>query len=206
MLVKQVTTLDVLSGGRAWLGIGAAWFEREHIGTRCPVPAADANGSSVSRRRSRSRVQMWSDDNGPYKGKHYQLDETICSPHPSATPRPPIMIGGGGEKKTLRLVAKYADACNVAGNAEEIAHKFDVLKRHCDDVGRDYDEIERTVMTIAPPGDAAIDPAQALDRRRSPARDLLRTSGPQAGGDLVVQRRVRGPRQGLKRWASSPTT
>ena len=161
VLVKQVTTLDVLSGGRAWLGIGAAWFEREHQGLGVPFPP-------VSERFERLEdavqiaLQMWSDDDGPFKGKHYTLEETICSPPPAQRPRPPIMIGGGGERKTLRLVARYADACNVAGNAQEIAHKFDVLKRHCDDVGRDYDEIERTVMTIAPPGEAAIDPARAL--------------------------------------------
>ncbi len=161
VLVKQVTTLDVLSGGRAWLGIGAAWFEREHQGLGVPFP-------NVSERFERLEeavqiaLQMWSDDDGPYKGKHYTLSETICSPQPAQEPRPPIMIGGGGEKKTLRLVAQYADACNVAGNAQEIRHKFDVLKGHCDEVGRDYDEIERTVMTIAPPGDAAIDPARVL--------------------------------------------
>jgi F420-dependent oxidoreductase-like protein len=161
LLVKQVTTLDVLSGGRAWLGIGAAWFEREHLGLGVPFPP-------VSERFERLEdalqiaMQMWSDDNGPFKGKHYTLEETICSPQPLQQPRPPIMVGGGGERRTLRLVAQYADACNVAGNAREISQKFDVLKRHCDAVGRDYDEIERTTMTIAPPGEAAIDPAKAL--------------------------------------------
>ena len=161
LLVKEVTTLDVLSGGRAWLGIGAAWFEREHVGLGVPFPPL-RDRFEMLEEAVQIANQMWSDDNGPYKGKHYTLDETICSPQPLSRPRPPIMIGGGGEKKTLRLVAKYADACNVAGNAQEIAHKFDVLRRHCDDVGRDYDEIERTVMTIAPPGEAAIDPAKAL--------------------------------------------
>jgi F420-dependent oxidoreductase-like protein len=161
VLVKQVTTLDVLSGGRAWLGIGAAWFEREHLGLGVTVPPLSERFERLEE-AVQIAMQMWSDDNGPYKGTHFQLDETICQPQPISNPRPPIMIGGGGERKTLRLVAKYADACNVAGNAEEVAHKFDVLKRHCDDVGRDYDEIERTVMTIAPPGDAAIDPAQRL--------------------------------------------
>jgi F420-dependent oxidoreductase-like protein len=161
VLAKQVTTLDVLSGGRAWLGIGAAWFEREHLGLGVPFPPISERFERLEE-AVQIAIQMWSEEDGPYKGKHYVLDETICSPKPLSRPRPPIMIGGGGEKKTLRLVAKYADACNVAGNAEEISHKFDVLKRHCDDVGRNYDEIERTVMTITAPGDAAIEPARAL--------------------------------------------
>jgi F420-dependent oxidoreductase-like protein len=161
VLVKQVTTLDVLSGGRAWLAIGAAWFEREHLGLGVPFPRLSERFERLEE-AVQIAMQMWSEDNGPFKGKHFTLEETICRPQPLSRPRPPIMIGGGGEKKTLRLVAKYADACNVAGNAEEVTHKFDVLKRHCDDVGRNYEEIERTVMTIAPPGDAAIEPAKAL--------------------------------------------
>jgi F420-dependent oxidoreductase-like protein len=161
VLVKQVTTLDILSGARAWFAVGAAWFEREHKGLGVPFPPLRER---FERLEDALQIagQMWSDDNGPFKGKHFTLEETICSPLPLRQPHPPIMVGGGGERKTLRLVAQYADACNVAGNAQEIGHKFDVLKRHCDDVGRDYHEIERTVMTIAPPGDAAIDPARAL--------------------------------------------
>jgi F420-dependent oxidoreductase-like protein len=161
LLVKQVTTLDVLSGGRAWLGIGAAWFEREHLGLGVPFPPVSERFERLEE-ALQIAAQMWSADNGPYEGKHYTLEETICSPQPLSEPRPPIMVGGGGERKTLRLVAKYADACNVGGDADEIARKFDILKRHCDDVGRNYDEIERTVMTIAPPGDAAIEPARKL--------------------------------------------
>ena len=161
VLVKQVTTLDDLSKGRAWLGIGAAWFEREHRGLGVPFPPTSERFERLEE-ALQIAYQMWSPENGPYKGKHYVLDETICSPQPLQQPRPPIMVGGGGEKKTLRLVAQYADACNVSGNAEEITHKFDVLRRHCDDLGRDYDEIERTVMTITPPGDAAVEPARKL--------------------------------------------
>ena len=81
--------------------------------------------------------QMWSDDNGPYEGAHYRLAETLCSPQPVSSPRPRLLIGGGGERKTLRLVATYADACNIIGDAETVAHKVDVLRRHCDEVGRD---------------------------------------------------------------------
>jgi alkanesulfonate monooxygenase SsuD/methylene tetrahydromethanopterin reductase-like flavin-dependent oxidoreductase (luciferase family) len=89
---------------------------------------------------------MWSDDNGPYKGRHYELNETLCSPMPVSTPRPRILIGGGGERKTLRLVAQYADACNLFGGPEDVAHKLDVLRRHCDAVGRDPNAIEVTVL------------------------------------------------------------
>jgi F420-dependent oxidoreductase-like protein len=160
MLTKQVTSLDVLSGGRAWLGIGAAWFEREHLGLGVPFPPVRERFERLEEAVQIAK-QMWSDDDGPYKGTHYQLEETICSPQPLRKPHPPIMIGGGGEKKTLRLVAKYADACNVAGGPDEMRHKFDVLKRHCDDVGRDYDEIERTIMTLAPSAEMGMTNARA---------------------------------------------
>jgi alkanesulfonate monooxygenase len=161
VLTKHVTTLDVLSGGRAWFAIGAAWFEREHLGLGVVFPPL-ADRFEQLEEAVQIALQMWSEDNGPYKGKHYTLEETICSPRPLRSPHPPIMIGGGGERKTLRLVARYADACNVSGSPDEVRHKFDVLARHCEDVGRNYDEIERTVMTITPPGEAAIDPAKAL--------------------------------------------
>lgn len=161
ILVKQVTSLDVLSGGRAWFGIGAAWFEREHDGLGVPFPPLTERFERLEEAVQIAK-QMWSDDDGAYKGKHYTLSETICRPQPRQQPHPPIMIGGGGERKTLRLVARYADACNVAGSPEEVRHKFDVLKQHCDEVGRNYEEIERTVMTIVPPGEAAVDPAKAL--------------------------------------------
>ena len=132
LLAKIVTTLDVLSGGRAQLGLGAAWYEREHRGLGVPFPP-------ISERFERLEealqicLQMWSDDEGPYNGKHYQLAETICQPPPIQQPRPSIMIGGSGERKTLRLVAQYGDACNLfATTPAEIAHKLEVLQRHCD--------------------------------------------------------------------------
>src|SRR5207248_11559120 len=102
-------------------------------------------------------LQMWSDDNGAYDGKHYQLAETICSPQPVSQPRPRIMIGGSGERKTLRLVAQYADACNIFGGPDEVAQKLDVLRRHCDAVGRDPSEIEVTAMYRELPPDASVD-------------------------------------------------
>jgi F420-dependent oxidoreductase-like protein len=147
-LVKQVSTLDVLSGGRAWLGIGAGWYEREAVGLGLPFPPLKERFERLEETLRIAR-QMWSGDVTPYHGKHYHLAEPINSPQPLTKPHPPILIGSSGEKKGLRLVAQYADAVNLfafAGN-EMIAQKLDVLKRHCDDVGRNYDEIERTVLT-----------------------------------------------------------
>ncbi len=145
VLAKTVTTLDVLSAGRAELGIGAAWYEREHIGLGVPYPPTAERFERLEETLDIC-LQMWSDDDGPFHGTHYQLAETLCRPRPASSPRPRILIGGGGERKTLRLVARYADACNVIGTPQEVAHKIDVLRRHCDDVGRDINEIEVTTM------------------------------------------------------------
>lgn len=156
LLAKSVTTLDVVSNGRAELGIGAAWYEREHRGLGVPFPP-------VSERFERLEeaiqicLQMWSDDNGPYAGRHYQLEETLCSPMPVSAPRPRILIGGSGERKTLRLVAQYADACNIFGGPEEVAQKIDVLRRHCETLGRDPSEIEVTAMYRDFPPEATTD-------------------------------------------------
>jgi F420-dependent oxidoreductase-like protein len=154
LLAKTVTTLDVVSQGRAELGIGAAWYEREHLGLGVPFPP-------ISERFERLEeaiqicLQMWSDDNGAYHGQHYQLAETLCVPQPVSQPRPPIMIGGGGERKTLRLVAQYADSCNFFGTPEMVAHKVDVLRRHCDNLGRNIAEIEVTALGgMAPDADS----------------------------------------------------
>lgn len=151
LLAKIVTTLDVLSGGRAELGIGAAWYEREHRGLGVAFPATAERFERLEE-AIQICLQMWSDDDGPYNGRHYQLEATLCSPAPVSRPRPRILIGGSGERKTLRLVAQYADACNLFGGPGEVAHKVDVLRRHCDDVGRDPNEIEVTAMyrDIAP--------------------------------------------------------
>jgi F420-dependent oxidoreductase-like protein len=146
-LIKTVTTLDVLSGGRATLGIGAAWFGREHAGLGVPFPPI---GERFERLEETLRIakQMWSDDVGPFRGKHYQLAETLCVPQALQRPHPPIMIGGLGERKTLRLVAQYGDACNLFNfvGKDVLAHKLDVLRRHCDDLGRDYDAIEKSSL------------------------------------------------------------
>src|SRR3954465_16081925 len=145
VLAKTVTTLDVVSSGRAELGIGAAWYEREHEGLGVPFPPLAERFERLEE-AIQICLQMWSDDTGAYEGRHYQLAETLCSPMPVSTPRPRIMIGGSGERKTLRLVAQYADACNIFGAPDEVAHKVDVLRRHCDAVGRDPNEIEVTAM------------------------------------------------------------
>lgn len=150
ILAKTVTTLDVLSGGRARLGIGASWYEREQRGLGVPVVPV---GERFERLEETIQIcrQMWSSDDGPYQGRHYQLAETLCVPPPVRRPGPPIMIGGGGEKKTLRLVARYADACNLFGSrVEDVGHKLDVLRRHCAEEGRDYYAIEKTVLLVRP--------------------------------------------------------
>ena len=150
LLAKIVSTLDVLSGGRARLGIGASWYEREQRGLGVPVvPVAER----FERLEETLQIclQMWSENNGPFNGRHYQLTETLCVPQPLSRPRPPIMVGGGGEKKTLLLVARYADACNIfASTAEDVTHKLDVLRRHCEAEGRDYDSIEKTAVVTRP--------------------------------------------------------
>jgi F420-dependent oxidoreductase-like protein len=161
LLAKIVSTLDVLSGGRAALGIGAAWYEREHRALGVPFPPLVERFERLEETLQIVR-QMWSADDGPFHGRHYQLAETINSPQPLRKPHPPIMIGGGGEKKTLRLVAKYADACNVfAGHGagpEDVAHKLAVLREWCEREGRPYDEIRRTVLYNGP---VAQDPTRA---------------------------------------------
>ncbi|MDT0568515.1 LLM class F420-dependent oxidoreductase [Streptomyces sp. DSM 3412] len=147
LLAKIVTTLDHLSGGRATLGIGAAWYEREHLGLGVPFPPTAERFERLEE-TLRICLQMWDpQDDGPFEGRHYQLAETVCVPPPVSAPHPEIMIGGGGEKKTLRLVAQYADACNLtAFTNAEVAHKLEVLRRHCDDLGRDYGRIRKTAM------------------------------------------------------------
>ena len=143
ILAKIVTTLDVLSKGRAWLGIGAAWNEQESRGLGVPFPPVAERFERLEE-TLQICLQMWHGDDAPYHGKHYQLERPLNSPQSLSRPHPPIMIGGGGEKKTLRLVARYADACNVFAGRDE-ARKLDVLRQHCEAVGRDYDTIYKTV-------------------------------------------------------------
>ncbi|WP_040805347.1 LLM class F420-dependent oxidoreductase [Nocardia concava] len=152
LLAKIVTTLDVLSGGRAELGIGASWYEREQRGLGVPVVPM---GERFERLEETLQIclQMWGPDNGPYKGEHYQLAETLCVPAPLTRPHPPILIGGGGEKKTLLLVARYADACNLfASSVEDVARKLEVLRAHCEAEQRDYDAIRKTALYVSRSG------------------------------------------------------
>jgi F420-dependent oxidoreductase-like protein len=142
ILAKIVTTLDVLSQGRAWLGIGAAWNEEESRGLGVPFPPVAERFERLEE-ALQICLQMWRGDESPYRGKHYQLERPLNSPQSLTRPHPPIMIGGGGEKKTLRMVAQYADACNVFAGRDE-ARKLEVLRQHCEDVGRDYDTIYKT--------------------------------------------------------------
>jgi len=158
LLAKIITTLDVLSKGRAMLGIGAAWNEEESKGLGLFFPPTKERFERLEE-TLQICLQMWSGDDGPYKGAHYRLDRTLNVPQSPTRPHPPILIGGGGEKKTLRLVAQYAQACNLF-DGPELAHKLDVLRRHCDDLGRDYDAIEKTVMGPA----LGLEPAAAVER------------------------------------------
>lgn len=144
LLAKAVTTLDVLSGGRAMLGIGAAWNEEEARGLGLSFPSTAERFERLEEALQICK-QMWSEDDGPYEGEHYRLERTLNSPQALSRPHPPILIGGAGERKTLRLVAEYADACNIF-DTPELAHKLEVLRDHCERLGRDYAEIEKTAQ------------------------------------------------------------
>ncbi len=162
-LLKIVSNLDVLSGGRANLGIGAGWYEREALGLGFPFPPLKERFERLEETLQIMK-QAWSGDFSSFDGKHYQLAKPMNNPQPLSKPHPPILIGGAGEKKTLRLVAQYADACNLfafMGN-EELSRKLDVLKRHCDDVGRDYDEIEKTALGFVMLGAGGMSPADLI--------------------------------------------
>jgi F420-dependent oxidoreductase-like protein len=151
LLAKIVTTLDVLSGGRAQLGIGAAWYEREHTGLGVAFPPISERFERLEETLQICQ-QMWSDDDGPYQGRHYQLAETICSPRPIQQPGPRILVAGSGERKTLRLVARYADACNMfAVGPAAVGQKLEVLARHCETEGRDPSSVAKTILAMEDP-------------------------------------------------------
>jgi F420-dependent oxidoreductase-like protein len=146
VLVKTVTTLDVLSGGRAWLGIGAAWNEEEHRGLGVPYPPVAERFERLEETLQIAH-QMWAGDDSPYAGKHYRLERPLNSPPALSQPHPPILVGGTGEKKTLRFVAKYADACNIFEmGVDGIRQKLEVLQSHCENEGRAYGDIEKTTL------------------------------------------------------------
>jgi len=147
LLVKEVTTLDVLSGGRAYLGIGAAWNEMESLSLGFNFPPLKERFELLEDALKVANA-MWSGDESPFTGKHIHLERPLNSPQPISQPHPPILIGGTGEQKTLKLVAQYADACNLFARLgiPEITRKLDILKQHCDQVGRNYAEIEKTAL------------------------------------------------------------
>jgi F420-dependent oxidoreductase-like protein len=178
LLAKTVTTLDVLSQGRSMFGIGAAWYEREHLALGVPYPPLRDRFEMLEETLQICQ-QMWSDNDGPYDGKHYQLAETICQPQPIR--RPPILIGGGGEKKTLRLVAQYADVWNSTDSEIDVlTHKIDVLTRHCETVGRDVAEIRKTVGFFEDPFENLDGYLGKLERFSELGIDMINT-GPMPG-------------------------
>ena len=162
MLAKIVTTLDVLSGGRAWLGIGAAWNEEESNGLGIPFPPV-AERFERMEETLQICLQMWRGDESPYHGRHYQLERPLNSPQALSSPHPPILIGGSGERKTLRLVARYAQACNLFPSPE-VARKLDVLRAHCDAEGRDYDDITKTCYFIFDVGEKGEKAGEVVDQ------------------------------------------
>lgn len=188
LLVKTVSTIDVLSGGRAYLGLGAGWYEREADGLGMSLPPTWTERFEQLEETLQIIHQMWRGDTSAYEGKHYQLAEPINNPQPLSKPHPPILIGGSGEKKTLRMVAQYADACNLvigspltleelgtirsdaasvddylAEAREYLGGKLKVLQQHCQDLGRSYDDIEKTVVTYIKLGDGAMAAAEVID-------------------------------------------
>jgi F420-dependent oxidoreductase-like protein len=178
LLAKTVTTLDVLSGGRSMFGIGAAWYEREHLALGVPYPSVSTRFEMLEETLQICR-QMWSDNDGPYDGKHYHLAETLCVPQPIR--RPPVLIGGGGEKKTLRLVAQYADVWNSTDSEIDVlTHKLDVLRRHCDTVGRDIADIRKTVGLFEDPFADVDGYLKKLERLAELGVDMINT-GPVPG-------------------------
>ncbi len=186
LLAKIISTLDVLSGGRAVLGIGAAWYDREHAAYGIPFPPV---AERFERLEETLQIvhQMWSDNDGPFEGRHYRLAETINSPQPLRRPHPPIMIGGSGEKKTLRLLAKYGDAGNLFagpyGSAAQVKAKLDILAEHCEREGTDYERIRKTILWTGP--------LSADARGRQGVR--------RGDGRLRDGRHRRGPRDAVRR-------
>lgn len=182
ILVKTVTTLDILSGGRGMLGIGAGWYEREAKGMGAPYPETAADRLGRLEETLKIAKHMWSNDRSTFEGKYYKLEEPICSPQPLSKPHPPIMIGGEGERKTLRFVVKYGDACNLhlgahpklrgytrhafdmyTNRMERLKHKLTVLRKHCDREGRDFEEIDKSVLSPLEISPRAMTPEDVIE-------------------------------------------
>ena len=192
--VKAATTLDVLSGGRAWLGIGAAWNEEESNALGFPMPPLATRFEMLEEALQVARA-MWSGERGSeevFAGRHYRATRLLNAPQSISRPRVPILVGGGGEGKTLRLVAQYADAANVFGDAGRLRHKFAVLREWCERVGRPVDEIERTTLQVAGPGHDAGSRAALVDRfgalAEAGAQHVIVGIGPDGHEPGVVER------------------
>jgi F420-dependent oxidoreductase-like protein len=171
ILVKQVSTLDVLSGGRAYLGIGAAWNEEESAGLGIPFPPVKERFERLEE-ALRIAKQMWAGDESPFEGKHYHLARPLNRPQPLTQPHPPILIGGMGERKTLKLVAKYADACNLFARVglDIVKSKLDILRRHCEQVGREYNQIEKTTLNSVNLAPGQTSAAEVIEQCREQAK------------------------------------
>ena len=159
LLVKAVTTLDVLSGGRAWLGLGAGYHGEEAEAMGLPLPPMAERFERLEE-TLRIAARMWAGDEAPFAGRHYRLDRPVASPAPLRRPHPPVLIGGAGERRTLPLVARYADACNlfdIPDGGRTVSRKLAVLARHCQEAGRPYEEVEKTLSTRLEAGEQAAD-------------------------------------------------
>ncbi|MGZ6259925.1 MAG: LLM class F420-dependent oxidoreductase [Candidatus Limnocylindrales bacterium] len=162
LLVKTATTVDVLSGGRTYFGIGAGWYAAEARGLGLPFPSRHERFERLEETLQVAH-HLWADDRRPYTGRHHELDGPILSPQPLSRPHPPILIGGGGERRTLRLVAEYGDACNIlVPDPGESRHKLEVLRRHCEAVGRSYETIEKTALIELDLRPGRMQPADAV--------------------------------------------
>jgi F420-dependent oxidoreductase-like protein len=180
VLAKAVTTLDVLSGGRAWLGVGAGWNEEESRGLGIPFPPVKERFDHLEDVLEVC-LRMWSDDESPYQGRLTRLERPLNSPQALTRPHPPIMIGGGGERKTLRYVARYAQACNLFAGPD-LPHKLDVLREHCEREGRDYGEIEKTAYYVFDPGEHGERVGQIVDELGELADQGIQTAIGQVKG------------------------
>lgn len=197
LLIKAVTTLDVLSGGRAWLGVGAGYHEDEARAMGLPLPATRPRFEHLED-TLRLALQMWAGDDSPFAGVQHRLERPVNSPNSIRRPHPPILIGGAGEQRTLRLVARYGDACNlfdIPDGGRTLTRKLAVLRGHCDDIGRSYDEIEKTVSTRLGPGETA---DQFVDRCAALAalgidHAIVLTGGPWTAQSLATLAAARAP-------------
>jgi len=174
LLAKMASTVDVLSHGRLVLGIGAGWYEHEYLAYGYPYPSTRERLQRLDEAVN-IILAMWTQDEPVFEGKYYSIHGAINQPKGAQKPHIPLLIGGGGEKVTLRLVAQYANACNIGGDIPTIKHKLDVLKQHCEQIGRNYNTIRRTTLidycAIAETEEAAI--AKLTPEERNNLDELL---------------------------------